>query len=342
MNFQSVRPFAGRPPIVAMSGASGFVGHHLIRRLQSIGCLGHAISRTGIGGLVNGWRSHIRSDVLNGTEVLWPPIDWFVHLEVKQHAQDPTPRDCEEFRNVNVDGTASWLDWCTRVGVRRVLYFSSIKAVGESVRIQDESADGLPNTEYGRSKRQAEELVRAWASADSARTALIVRPAVIYGPGNKANIYAMVRAIDEGMFFHVGANRNVKSIVSIANVTAAVAHLLQHVAVGVHTFNVVDRQSYTVRELAMMISLQLGARSGPKTIPLPVARVGAFCGDVLTGLTGRAMPLTSQRLTALLQTTHFSSAKLVETGFVHPQATEQGLAEMIDWYRAHRVRRASA
>jgi len=124
--------------------------------------------------------------------------------------------------------------------------------------VQDEQSAPLPVTAYGNSKRVAEHLVRAWVEADSRRSALILRPCVIYGPGNKGNVYALVKAIDDGRCLLVGQNTNIKSLVSLRNVTASVTFLLSRMRAGCEIYNLVDKESYSVRKLAEMIANRLG------------------------------------------------------------------------------------
>jgi nucleoside-diphosphate-sugar epimerase len=98
-------------------------------------------------------------------------------------------------------------------------------------------------------------------------------------------------------------------------------------------YNVTDEHSYSVRELASMMARRLGVKWDGRSLPLPLAKVIARVGDALSTLAGKQFPLTSSRLEALIETTHFSCEKLLATGFRHPQTTEEGIAEMVKWYR---------
>lgn len=321
---------------IMVSGASGFVGRRLCAELAAAGHIGAAVSRHPYDGLPAPWSWQERSLTLSsglqsGGGGVTP--DALIHLEVKQHVISPTAADVEEFERVNVGGTQEWLRWCTERAVKRFVHFSTIKAVGDSDRRQDETAQSAPLTPYGRSKRKGEQCVMEWAAADPARTALILRPAVVYGPGNTANIFSMVQAIDRGLFFLAGKNDNVKSIVSLANACAAVSFLITRAQPGTQIYHLVDRESYPVCQLATMIARQLGRSRPPRTLPLPLVRSAALAGDWVKRLTDKNPPLNSARLRALLETTHFSATKLLEAGFVHPQSTEEGLADMIRWYR---------
>lgn len=321
---------------IIVTGASGFIGSSLIKALSAAGHTGCAVSRRLMTGLPIGWqwveRQHAMRDEWGKAGGALAP-DCVIHLEVKQHVIRPSSADCEEFESVNVRGTRQWLNWCERRDVLRFAYFSTIKAVGDSTGCQDEEADSEPSTPYGQSKRVAEGLVRAWSAAKPERTSIIFRPAVIYGPGNKGNVFAMVEAIDRGCFYIIGCGDNVKSLVSINNVAAAVVFLLRENQPGCHVYNVVDRESYTVCDLVDMIMKEMGCSRTVKSLPLGVASIIALLGDAAF-FVGLRFPLNQSRLKALVETTYFSCAQLVSKGFVHPQSTKAGLAEMVHWYRS--------
>lgn len=301
-----------------VTGSSGFVGRHLVAALEAAGHDGLAVSRHYAAGQAGAWTTATRGAVLNQKTA---SCDVLVHLEVMQHVPHPTARDLAAFEAVNVGGTKEWLDWAGRQGVRRFVHFSTIKAVNAApVGATDESAAGPHPTPYGASKWRAEALVRDWVREDPARSALILRPAVVYGPGNRANVAAMVAAIRRGRFFLIGRNENVKSLVSVGNLAAAVVHLLPRFTPGAaETYNVTDAESVSVRELDRRIRALLGKPGNSPSLPYPAARVLAGVGDLVFRVTGRPFPLNSSRLAALLETTHFSCARLCATGFRHPE-----------------------
>jgi nucleoside-diphosphate-sugar epimerase len=155
---------------------------------------------------------------------------------------------------------------------------------------------------------------------------------VVYGPGNQANMLSLVRAIDRRRFFLIGRNENIKSLISLKNLVAAVQHLIQIPVRGAEVYYLTDAQSYSVADIARMISDVLRHERGISSLPYPLARAAAIGGDLFTRITAKSFPLTTARLKALLETTHFSSSKLQSAGFVHPQTTREGLKEMVDWY----------
>jgi UDP-glucose 4-epimerase len=247
---------------------------------------------------------------------------------VKQHVPRPSAADVAEFDRVNVGGTRAWLDWAGRHGVGRFVFASSIKAVAPSTQPQFEDAPLEPDTPYGLSKARAETLVSEWAAADASQAAVILRPAPVYGPGNEANLAAFVRQIRAGRPCLVGSGATRKAIVSRANLAAALEFALVQARPGVEVFNVSDRETPSLAELARLIAA-LADAPAPRQVPAFAARLLAPVGDLASLLTGRDMPLTSARLKAIEETSVFPCDKLVAAGFRHPQTTREGLAEMI-------------
>lgn len=316
-----------------VTGARGFVGRGLLDVLAASGHCGVGTSRAAWAAPHPpppvGWHGATRADVLMGLHDA-ADTDAIVHLEVKQHTPRPTPDDIDEFDRVNVGGTREWLDWAARHGVQRFVFVSSIKAVAPGTGSQFEHALLNPDTPYGRSKAVAEKAVRAWANEDPRRMAVILRPAPVYGPGNEANLAAFVRQILAGKPCLVGQGLTQKSIVSRGNLAAAIALTATHPAAGCEVFNVSDRETLSLGQLAALIA-ELGHAPKPKRIPTWLAHWIAPLGDMIGLIARRDFPLTTARLKAIDETSVFPCDKLVAAGFRHPQTTREGLEEMLAW-----------
>ena len=183
---------------LVVTGSRGFLGSTLVPHLATLGHSGIATGRQRPANLPSGWTGHLRDDLLGDSTPVMDDLGAIVHLEVKQHVPRPTAADAREFAEVNVAGTRAWLDWAGRRGVSRFLLVSSIKAVAADSGPNLEDAPPETVAAYGRSKAEAEQAVCDWAAADPARSAVILRPAPVYGPGNEANLAAFVRQILAG------------------------------------------------------------------------------------------------------------------------------------------------
>ena len=316
---------------ILVTGASGFVGRGLLPVLAERGHHGVATGRTPPSQPPTGWQSARRQDVLDGTHDA-TGVDAIVHLEVRQHVPRPTAADIDTFEMVNVGGTREWLDWAARHGVRRFVLISTIKAVRPGRGATFENAPPETDNPYGLTKARAEKAVRNWAADDPSRAAVILRPAPVYGPAHEANLAAFVRQVVAGRPCLVGRGDANKSIVSRGNLAAAIEFATTHAAQGCEVFNVSDRETLSLGDLAATIADIAGAPA-PKRIPEPLARCIAPFGDLVCLLTHRDFPLTTTRLKALGETTVFPCDKLVAAGFHHPQSTREGLAEMLAWTR---------
>lgn len=316
-----------------VTGARGFVGQGLLPWLAGQGFSGIATGSEVPRELPDNWQGVTRGDVLSGTRDIGP-VDAVVHLEVRQHVPRPTAADEAEFERINVGGTRDWLDWATARGLGRFVFVSTIKAVALGDGPHLESAPLAPNTPYGQSKAAAEGLVRDWAAASPTREAVVLRPAPVYGPGNEANLAAFVRQILAGKPCLIGHGDTKKSIVSRKNLAAAIAFAARTARPGCEVFNVSDRETLSLRELANLVAT-LAHAPPPRSIPGPLAALVALFGNAFETLTGREFPLTTSRLRSIRETSVFPCDKLVAAGYVHPQSTSDGLAEMLAWLTSH-------
>jgi len=311
-----------------ITGARGFVGRGLLPILAAAGHTGTATGRIRPTDLPPGWRGRTRDEVLASAPS--PPPAAIVHLEVEQTVPVATVTAPDACDRVNVGGTRAWLDWAAEHGVPRFVFTSSIKAVAPMSG--GGSEDGMLETgaTYGGSKARAEALVRAWAEADTARRGVILRPAPVYGPDDRSNLAAFVRRVVAGRPALVGRGDVRRSFLSRRNLAAAIAFALDLPVAGCAVFQVSDPQTMTLADVAALIA-ELAHAPRPRSIPLAVARIAAPCGDLIGMVTGREMPLSSAWLRALGEASDFPPDRLMAEGFVHPQSTREGLAELVAW-----------
>ena len=290
---------------------------------------GVATGRVAPAAVPPGWTAANRTSVLESHHEGRIP-DAVIHLEVKQHVDKPSSVDVNDFERVNVAGTRQWLDWASRNGVTTFVLASSIKAVQADGDEINEAAAPEHLDPYGASKARAEDAVRAWCDESPERRGVILRFVPIYGPGNEANLAAFARQVCQGKPCLIGQGQSRKSIVSRANAVAAIEHVLKLQARGILVFNVADPVARSLMDLAGMIAAATSSPR-PRSIPVVAAFMAAKAGDWLTGCLGCDFPLTTRRFKTLTTDLVVSSAKLAATGFVPPQTTADGIAEMARW-----------
>ncbi|KVT71210.1 NAD-dependent dehydratase [Burkholderia ubonensis] len=309
---------------VVVTGANGFVGRAVSRALTADG--------HGVIGLVRhpgGCTEGVREWLYDGQDFagldgeVWPEIDCVVHLAARAHMLNDTAADLDAiYRATNVEGTLRVAEAARRHGVRRFVFVSSIKALAEtdggSPLGEDDPA--RPEDAYGRSKREAERVLRQFAES-SGLDVVIIRPPLVYGAEVRANFLRMMDAVWRGVPLPLGAISARRSLVYIDNLADALLHCATDPRAVRGCFHVADDDAPSVTELLRMIGSALGKPA--RLFPVPGGALRA-----LGKVTGRSAAI--DRLTGSLQldTGHIKQI----LGWQPPCTTRQGLEATAAWY----------
>ncbi|MBU3967356.1 MAG: SDR family NAD(P)-dependent oxidoreductase [Euryarchaeota archaeon] len=319
---------------VMVTGASGFIGQHLVNRLLSQGVNVHALAR----------RRKVRfsdevevfeGDISDSDAVkrAVAGVDTVIHLAGKAH--DFSGKDsAKDYFSVNIEGTKNLLGCCNNSEVRNFIYFSSVKAMTEESRdILDESFFPNPATPYGESKLAAEKLVAEYGARYGIKTASL-RLSAVYGPGNKGNFYTLIEAIDRGRFVMMGRGNNSRSMVYVGNVVDATIAVIERNKSCEAVYIVTDGIDYTVKELYEVIAKGLGKRPLPFYIPMSIAKGLGWAGNIGGNIIGKPLPFNSEVLDKLTSSSTFSSRKIQEEiGFKPKYDLYITMNETIESYR---------
>jgi len=243
-----------------------------------------------------------------------------VHLAARNHVLKETARDpLAEYRRVNVTGARNVVRVASSSGAKLFVHLSSVKAMGEeSENILDEKSPCAPNTPYGISKNESEEVVREEATRTGMR-AVILRLPMVYGPRNKGNLPRMIRWANKGLPFPLFQPDNLRSMVYVENVVAGIMAVLKSPSAGVPTYIVKDKEDYSTRTVYSAICRALGIT--PLFLPIPALAV-------------RLGGILSEDFRKVVSSFRVSSAKIEkEIGFVPPHSLEEGIARTVRLYR---------
>jgi nucleoside-diphosphate-sugar epimerase len=244
------------------------------------------------------------------------------------HRDDVRP--LSRYDEVNVEGARQVCFAAREAGIQKIVFTSSVAVYGFQPKPVDEAGPFEPFNAYGRTKLAAEAVYRAWAEEDAARTLVMVRPTVVFGEGNRGNVYNLLHQIASGKFLMVGAGKNVKSMAYVGNVAAFLAHTLA-MGPGIHILNYVDGPDMDTITLVEHIRKCLGKTGSTPRFPKALAMMGGHLLDVVARISGRTFPISAIRVRKFCESTQFRAECVKETGFVPPYSLSEGLARTIQF-----------
>jgi UDP-glucose 4-epimerase len=300
---------------VLVTGASGFVGASLVGALLRAGNPVRALTR------------HPEATKFgSGVEVVpvpdfTRPVDWgrmlsgvdrVVHLAGIAHVGPKV--DPAIYDRVNHIATAELAAACARAGVRRLVFVSSVRAQSGAAakNVLREADEPRPTEAYGRSKLEAEAAVRACGVGWT-----ILRPAMVYGANVKGNLASLMRLAATPWPLPFASFANLRSLVGLDNLVAAITFVLGEEACVRETYLVADPSPVTFAEI--VAALRLGAGRRPRLFPVPPAAFRAALE-----LIGRAD--VWERLGGTLVV---DPGKLIAAGWRPDPDTKAGLARMV-------------
>ena len=316
---------------ILITGASGFVGGALTRSLLERGVQVRMTGRAralGLEGLGAEWFA--MPDL--SREVDWFPalegMDGVVHLAGLAHrAGSLVPADQALYDQVNHQATRS-LARALRghPSVRRFAFISTIRVHGDPERLPVSRDSPLaPATPYDRSKADAEAAVREWLGAETWPWA-ILRPALVYGPGNRGNMALLEGLLRRGIPVPAGRHENRRSFVYLGNLVSAIEKfMLTPDPPSGRTWIVADGQVISTERLVRAMAEAMGLRARVVRFPRPVLCLAARAGDLCRRL-GVPVPWSTETQHKLLGDFYADTGAIeAELGWVPPFDLQQGL-----------------
>lgn len=317
---------------ITITGGSGFIGTRLVSDLLKLGHKIEIIDVRRSNRYPAFWKDVDIRDRL-AVERNLPLDNIIVHLAAV-HRDDVRPLSL--YHETNVDGTQNVCDAARKVGTKQIIFTSSVAVYGFTE--PGTAEDGLirPFNEYGKTKYLAEEILIDWQKEEPEDRALtIVRPTVVFGEGNRGNVYNLLKQIHSGRFMMIGRGQNVKSMAYVGNVTAFLAHCVSFPP-GIHLFNYVDKPDLTMNELVTLVRAKLHNRTDVGVrLPSAIRYLGGKMADVVSRITGKKLPLSTIRIKKFLSDTAFGSKVHNLPEFNAPVSLYEGIERTLEYEFIH-------
>ncbi|MBI5330968.1 MAG: NAD-dependent epimerase/dehydratase family protein [Betaproteobacteria bacterium] len=323
--------------MIAVTGASGFVGHALCTELIACGRQVRGVVRKAApaaGGLPGNppFPQAIVGEI--GPETDWSAVlgdvDCVIHCAARAHVMREDSADpLALYRRINVDGARRLAEQAAAHGVRRLVYVSSVKVNGERTQpgapfaVSGSPREGVadmnehPEDAIGQTKQEAEQALREVA----ARTGLevvIVRPPLVYGPGVKGNLARLLKLLRRGLPLPLGAVDNRRSLVGLDNLVDFLMRCVTHPHVAGQALLVSDGEDLSTPELLRRIAAAMHRPA--HLIPVPVGWLRAA-----GRLSGKLAEI--DRLVDSLQVDITHTRNLM--GWTPPVSVDVGLKRMV-------------
>lgn len=309
---------------ILITGANGFIGNSLYKRLLKTGrsCVGTVRSNNLNSSNVN--IEYIPVDNI-GISTNWKialrDVDCIIHCAGRAHIMKKIDANEEKFFNsVNVDGTKQLAKQAAELGVKRLVFLSSIKVNGEVTQEKEIFRyDDTPNPKdaYAKSKLEAEKVL--WkASNELGLEIVIVRLPLVYGFDVRGNLARLIKLVKSGVFLPLSLIQNQRSMIGIDNLVDFLICCVDHPNAAGKTFLISDGEDLSTPDLINYLAASMGKRV--RLFPFPI-----FLLKFLSSIFGRREEF--DRLTGSLRIDNSYTKEILN--WTPPLSVEEGIRKMV-------------
>ena len=321
-----------------VTGASGFIGPHLIKKIAGSGHFCRCLARDP---KKIKFESSCDVEIVTG-DITKPKtirgiadnIDCVLHLATLGHMSNFTVPP-EMFMSVNVTGTENIMREALSSGVKRVVHCSSVAAMGICTDMPaTEESRCFPHHPYGKSKLKAEECIRSLVK-DRQLPACIIRFSMVYGPGDWRDMLKLTKLAKKGLFPKIGNRAKLTPLIHVDDAVQGILLAAEKGKPG-ETYLITNEQSEPFDRIRKILQQALGVRRLPLYAPEWATLLAASIIEKAFSLAGKAPPIARKNIESTIADRVFSIDKAMrELGFKPKVDPVAGIMETVAWYKAN-------
>jgi len=258
-------------------------------------------------------------------------IDILIHCAAAKGDFDLTDYD---FKKDNVLASENTISLLEKLKIKNVIHYSTVSVYGHNNSIKTENAILNPNNSYGKTKLTSEKRFQNWFSKkeEFSKNLTILRPSVIYGVNNFANMFNLLKQLYKKIPITIGNGKYVKSMIALENIVDITLFSINNLK-GLQIYNCTDEPYPTLDEVFKIISKVDGFHEPLIKIPYVMALFFALPFELLTFITGKDYGINRDRVYKFSTPTDFRSDLLRKRGYIQKYKTEDCLVKMAEWFK---------
>lgn len=266
------------------------------------------------------------------SEITWSPQE-SVRLSANFAAVHREPgHEDYEYYETNLLGAENVCAWAVKNNCSDVIFTSSISPYGPSEQVRDEKSIPVPTTAYGGSKLVAEKIHQNWlAESPGTRNLVIVRPGVVFGPGEGGNVSRLIRAVLGRYFFYMGNRATRKAGIYVKELCRAMLWVLEaqkKQGRNLSLFNMSMNPGPSIQEYALAVCSVAGVNRFIPAVPYWSLLVAANVIDFFAKPLGVSHPFSPVRIRKLVRSNNIRPGFLIDNGYSYQYSLESSFS---DW-----------
>ena len=240
--------------------------------------------------------------------------------------------ELHEYYETNLPGADNVCAYAETADCSQIIFTSSIAPYGPTESVKTEESIPTPVSGYGGSKLAAEKIHMAWQRARAGRKLVIVRPGVVFGPGEGGNVTRLVQATLRRYFLYMGNRKTRKAGGYVKELVNTMLWVLAHIPEqgGCKLYNFTMEQPPTVEEYVTTVCKVASVSRWLPSVPYGLLLAISYCIDTIARLLGIKQPISPVRIRKLVQSNNIEPGVLRQEGYQYLYTLETAMA---DWRR---------